>query len=53
MVRGPACCYFLDPTNSILVVSKENVQRDQIFFRGIGLKVLMGSCYLGGFIGDG
>ena len=40
------------PHKSILVVSDKNTQQSQMFFLGMGLKVVMGSCYLGVFIGD-
>ena len=44
--------YFLDPTKSILVVDLRNVTRAEEFFRGMGVKIVTGSRYLGGFVGD-
>ena len=49
-VRGPPRGYFPEPTNSILVVAPMNVSREE-FFHGMGLQVVTGSRYLGGFIG--
>ena len=51
-MRGPPRGYFPEPTNSILVVAPRNVSREEEFFHGMGLQVVMGSWYLGGFIGD-
>ena len=51
--RGPPRGYFLEPTKSILVVALRNLSREEEFFCGIGFQVVMGSPYLGGFIGDG
>ena len=50
--RGPPRGYFPEPTKSILVVAPQNVARAEWFFRGMGLKVVMDSRYLGGFIGE-
>ena len=49
MPRG----YFPDPTKSILVVAPMNVAMAEDFFRGMRLKVVTGSWYLGVFIGYG
>ena len=51
--RGPPRGYFPESTKSILVVDPRNVARAKEFFRGMGLQVVTGSRYLGGFIGDG
>ena len=51
--RGPPRGYFLEPTKSILVVAQGNMDRAEEFFRGMGLKFVKGSWYLGGFIGYG
>ena len=50
--RGPPRGYLLDPTKSILVVAPRNVARLEDFFRGMGIKLVTGSGYLGGFVGD-
>ena len=52
MGRGLDRGYFPDPTKSILVISGKNVQQSQMFFRGMGLKVVTGNLYLRVFIGD-
>ena len=51
--RVPPRGYFLEPTKSILVVAPRNVPRSEYFFRGMGVKIVTGSRYLGGFVGDG
>ena len=43
---------FPNPTKSILVVALWNVARAGGLFWGMVLKVVTGSCYLGGLIGD-
>ena len=51
-LKGPARGYFSNPTKSILVVSEKNVPRAKAYFRGMGIKVVTGSRYLGGYIGE-
>ena len=51
-LRGPAPRYSPDPTKSILVVAETNVPRAKEYFRGMGIQVVTGSRYLGGFIGE-
>ena len=48
--RVPPSGYLPDPTKSILVVAPRNVARAEEFFRGMGLQIVTGSWYLGGFI---
>ena len=48
--RGPPRGYFLDTTKSILVVAPRNVARAEKFFRGMGVKIVTGSHYLGFFV---
>ena len=50
--RGPPRGYFLDLTKILLVVASRNVDRGEEFFREMGLQVVTGSRYLGGFIRD-
>ena len=50
--RGPSRGYYPDPTNSILVVAPGNVARAEEKFRGLGIRVVVGHRYLGGYIGD-
>ena len=49
-LRGPTRWYYPEPTKSILVVAKRNVPRAKEYFRGMGIQVVTGSIYLGGFI---
>ena len=51
MVQGPPWGYSPDPTKSILVVSLRNVPQAKDLFWGYRLQVVMGSWYLGGFVG--
>ena len=51
--RGLRRGYFPEPTKSVLVVAPPNVAREEEFFSKMGLKVVMSSKYLGGFIGEG
>ena len=50
--RGPPRGYLPEPTKSILFVAPKNLARAEEFLRGMGLKVVTGSRYLGGFIGE-
>ena len=51
-VRGPARGYYPDPTKSILVVAPGNITRAEEHFRGLGIWVVTGHWYLGGFMGN-
>ena len=51
-VRGPAQGYYLKPTKNILVDAPVNVARVEELFGGLGIKVVTGHRYLGGYIGD-
>ena len=51
MVRGTPRVYFLELTNIILVVSKENLVQVEAFSRGEGLAIVIGSRYLVCYIG--
>ena len=42
----------VEPTKSILVVTLGNLARAEEHFRGMGIRVVMGHRYLGGFLGD-
>ena len=50
--REPPWGYFQKLTNIILLVEPRNMAREDDLFRGMGIKVVTGSCYLGGFVGD-
>ena len=49
---GPARGYYPEPTKSIVVVAPGNVARAEEHFRGLGIKVVTGHRYLGGYIRD-
>ena len=49
---GPPWGYFPEPTKSILVVAPRNMAMEDEFFRGVGMTVVTGSCYIGGFLGE-
>ena len=51
-LKGPARGYYPEPTKRILVVAERNVARAKEYFRGMGIKVVTGSRYLGGFLGE-
>ena len=51
-LKGPARGYCPEPTKSILVVSEQNVPRAKEYFRGMGVQVVTGSRYLGGYVGE-
>ena len=48
--RGPARGYYPEPTKSILVVAPGNLARAEEHFRGLGIRVVTGHRYLGGYI---
>ena len=50
--RGPQWGYFTEPTNIILVLAPRNVAKTEAFFRGMGLKLVTRSLYIGGFMVD-
>ena len=50
--RGPARGYYLEPTKSVLVVAPGNLSQAEEHFRGLGIRVVTGHRYLGGYIRD-
>ena len=50
--RGLLQGYLTEPTNSILVGAPRIIARAEEFFRGMGIKIVTGSWYLGSFIRD-
>ena len=50
--RGPSHGYYSKPTKSILVVAPRNVAQAEEHFWGLGIRLVMGHRYLGGYIGD-
>ena len=51
MVQGPPQGYLPEPTKSILVIYPQNVPSAEDLFHRKGLQIVMGSRYLGRFIG--
>ena len=51
-LKGLARGYFPEPTKSIFVVAEQNVPRATEYFRGMGIKIMTGSRYLRGFVGE-
>ena len=51
-VRGPARGYYLEPTKSILVMDLGNVARAEEHFQGLGIRLVTGHWYQGGYIGN-
>jgi hypothetical protein len=49
---GPPRGYFPEPSKSILIVRNHNKEKAEVCFKDSGFKVVTGSRYLGGFIGD-
>ena len=52
MMCGPPLGYLPEPTKIIFVVSPKIIPQTEAYFRGMGLCVVTGSCYLGGFISE-
>ena len=50
--RGPVQGYYPEPTKIILVVAPGNVAWVEEHFRGLGIRVVTGHRYLGGYIRD-
>ena len=51
-VLGPAQGYYPESTKRILFVARGNLAWTEDHFRGLGIKLVTGHCYLGGYIGD-
>jgi hypothetical protein len=49
---SPSYGYFPEPDKSILVVKDHNNERAKAYFEDLGFKVVRGSRYLGGFLGE-
>ena len=49
---GPPRGYFPEPSKSILIVQEHNKEKAEVCFADFDFKVVTGSRYLGGFIGD-
>jgi hypothetical protein len=49
---GPNYGYFPEPSKSIIVVASHNLEKAKHEFKDLGFKVVTGTRYLGGFIGE-
>ncbi len=50
--HGPPRGYFPEPSKSILIVKEHNKEKAETYFKDSSFKVVTGSRYLGGFIGE-
>jgi hypothetical protein len=50
--KGPRRGYFPEPSKSILVVQEHNREKAEAEFHDYSFKIVMGTRYLGGFIGE-
>ena len=50
--RGPAYGYFPEPSKTVLVVGPSDIQQASELFADLGIKVVTGGRFLGGFIGE-
>jgi hypothetical protein len=50
--KGPGCGYFPEPSKSTLIVQPHNVAAAKEAFADLNFTVVIGSQYLGGFIGE-
>ena len=50
--RGPSYGYFPEPSKSLVVVDEHFRSEAESLFQGLGVRIVSGHRYLGGFIGD-
>ena len=50
--RGPAYGHFPEPSKSLVVVDEHFRSEAESLFQGLGVRIVSGHRYLGGFIGD-
>ena len=51
-LRGADRGYYPEPTKSIFVVAERNVPRAKEYSQEMGIQVMTGRRYLGGFVGE-
>jgi hypothetical protein len=51
-VHGPPRGYYPEPSKSVIIVEEQNKKKAETCFKDFGFKVVTGSRYLGGFIGE-
>ena len=52
LIGGPAYGYFPEPSKTVLVVGSSDLERASGLFHDIGISVVTGSRFLGGFVGE-
>ena len=52
LIGGPAYRYFPEPSKTVLVVGSSDLERASDLFRDLGISVVTGSRFLGGFVGE-
>ena len=52
LIGGPAYGYFPEPSKTVLVVGSSDLERASDLFRDLGISVVTGSRFLGGFVGE-
>ena len=52
LIDGPAYGYFPEPSKTVLVVGSSDVERASDLFRDLGVNVVTGSWFPGGFVGE-
>jgi hypothetical protein len=52
MLKGPAYGYYPEPEKSYLVVDPSNVDKAREIFGNLGVRVVNGQRFLGGYVGD-
>ena len=52
LIDGPAYGYFPEPSKTVLVVGSSDLERASDLFRDLGISVVTGSRFLGGFVGE-
>ena len=49
--KGPNYGYFPEPTKSVLIVNSQHEAEAQSLYEGLGVKVVFGHRFLGGYVG--
>ena len=52
LIDGPAYGYFPEPSKTVLVVGSSDLERASDLFHDLGVSVVTGSRFLGGFVGE-
>ena len=52
LIDGPTYGYFPEPSKTVLVVRSSDLERANDLFHDLGVSVVTGSQFLGGFVGE-